>query len=93
MGIALRHGWAGVRARLCACMWLAVNLGTLLRGRAFTQSLRSVPDSEILTIRTNVLTPVETPVSKPGAFILLPLNTFMKYYYRLVLNLCRVFNG
>jgi len=88
--IALRHGWVGLRAKLCAYLWIAKNLIPVLRQREQAQSLRSISDSEILRLRTFRLTPVETPSSTLLDAVLVPLNTLFRLHHRGVVYFCKM---
>jgi GT2 family glycosyltransferase len=91
VSMAARLGWVGIRAKLCAFSWILKHFTTILRQRKAPQTLRSIPDSEILGNRTYRLTPVETATFSLFSLVLTPLNFFFHLYYRGIVTFCQVF--
>jgi GT2 family glycosyltransferase len=89
VSMAARQGWVGIHTKLRASFWILKHFTTVLRQREAAQSLRSIPDSEILESRTGCLTPVETPTSPLLCLVLTPLNAIFRLYYRGIVAFCQ----
>jgi GT2 family glycosyltransferase len=88
-GQALGQGWAGLKAKLRADLWLARHLGLLGKLHARAQAGRSFPDAEILTERLGVLRPQEMSLGMVANLCVMAGNSLFSIHHRLTKTLCR----
>lgn len=81
VALAAKQGW--LRDKLRGSLWCARNVRTLWRLRRQTQSIRTVPDRDLVQLLTPVLTPAA--MTLPG--IVRFVNPLLAWYWRHALRL------
>lgn len=90
IGLALKVGRRGIRAKARSYGWIATHLGTVRRMRASAQAERTVSDVEILARYLVVLQPKEMPMRTVVNFCIAACNVVFALNYRIVHALCRL---
>ncbi len=88
--LAVRQGWAGIKAKLRADVWLVCHLSLVTRLHAAAQAGRTVSDAEILGERTRVVHPQELAVGPLGRVSMALGNALFALNHRLAQHLCRL---
>lgn len=90
LGLALKVGRRGIRAKARSYGWIATHLGAVRRMRAAAQAGRTVSDAEILAKYLVILQPQEMPMRAVGNLCIAACNVLFALNYHIVHALCRL---